>query len=77
MGALDKQVYIYSLGTECFYTDEEYEIHKKLIKLYILRSKIKNISEKKSISKKKLIKCKRILKKINTRISNHKQDLQH
>ena len=76
MGALDKQVYIYSLGTECFYTDEEYEIHKKLIKLYILRSKIKNISEKKSISKKKLIKCKRILKKINTRISNHKQDLQ-
>lgn len=39
---LDKQVYIYSIGTESFYTDQENEIHKKLSKLHINKSLIKN-----------------------------------
>ncbi len=47
---LDKQVYIYSIGTEAFYTDEETNFHNKLSKLHImknsLKEKIKNINFK-------------------------------
>jgi hypothetical protein len=39
---LDKQVYIYSVGTEAFYTDEEMKIHNKLSKLHINKSLIKD-----------------------------------
>jgi hypothetical protein len=38
---LDKQVYIYSVGTEAFYNDNENIIHKKLSKLHINKSLIK------------------------------------
>lgn len=41
MKGLDKQVYIYSLGTECFYTDCEYEIHKQLLRCHLLKKKSK------------------------------------
>jgi hypothetical protein len=40
---LDKQVYIYSIDTSSYYTDEENKIHMKLVKLYIIK---KSISEK-------------------------------
>jgi hypothetical protein len=39
---LDKQVYIYSVGTEAFYDDEEIKVHNKLSKLHINKSLIKN-----------------------------------
>lgn len=39
---LEKQVYIYSIGTEAFYTDKEMVIHNKLSKLRILKLKINN-----------------------------------
>jgi len=38
--ALEKQVYIYSLGTECFYTDEENDIHKQLLEYYLSKKEI-------------------------------------
>lgn len=41
MKGLDKQVYIYSLGTECFYTDEEYIIHNKLLRCHMMKKKMK------------------------------------
>lgn len=40
---LDKQVYIYSLETSSFYTDEENTIHSKMLKLYRIK---KSIGEK-------------------------------
>jgi hypothetical protein len=46
---LDKQVYIYSVGTESFYTDEEVKIHNKMKKLHInknlMKEKIKKIEK--------------------------------
>lgn len=51
---LDKQVYIYSVDTSAFYTDEENKIHMKLLKLYRIKktltdkiSKIENDQERK------------------------------
>ena len=38
---LDKQVYIYSLDTSSFYTDEENQIHLQLLKAFRVKNKIK------------------------------------
>lgn len=76
VSALEKQVYIYSIGTESFYTDKEHEIHKKLVRFYILRGKIdKAIKKKKdnrNTRKERLIKTK---KNINKIIHNYKKEL--
>jgi hypothetical protein len=40
---LDKQVYIYSVDTSAFYTDEENKIHAKMLKLYRIK---KNLTDK-------------------------------
>ena len=40
--SLSKQIYLYSIDTSHFYTDEEDIIHKKLLKLYELRKILKN-----------------------------------
>lgn len=65
VSALEKQVYIYSIGTESFYTDKEHEIHKKLVRLYILRGKldkaIKKKKDNRNTRKERLIKTKKIL----------------
>ena len=37
---LEKQVYIYSLGTECFYTDQEYRIHKQLLECHLSKKEV-------------------------------------
>lgn len=44
--ALNKQIHLYSLDTSCFYTDKEMAIHKKLVKLYSIRKKIKEKQKK-------------------------------
>ena len=41
--ALNKFYYVYGLDTSCFYTDEENEIDKKLIKARIMRGNLKRI----------------------------------
>lgn len=48
---LDKQVHIYSVDTSFFYNDEEYKIHKRLNKLYLLRQYLKNKDNKEHIKK--------------------------
>ena len=40
--ALNKQVFLYSVDTSAFYTEEENEIHQDLLKLYQLRKNIKD-----------------------------------
>ena len=40
--ALNKQCYLYSVGTDAFYEPEEILIHKKMLKLYKLRNILKN-----------------------------------
>ena len=47
MLGLEKQIHVYSLDTACFYNQNELAIHNKLLRLYHLRSNIKN--NKKSI----------------------------
>lgn len=37
---LEKQVYVYSIGTEAFYTDEEMKLHNKISKLHFLKNSI-------------------------------------
>ena len=49
--SLEKQIYLYSIDTSHFYTDEEDTVHKKLLKLYELRKILKN---EKIISKTKI-----------------------
>lgn len=71
---LDKQVYIYSVDTSAFYTDEENKIHSKLLKLYrvkkSLKEKLKKIDE--SERKNKLTIAK---KQATERINRHKAEL--
>ena len=75
MNALEKQVYIYSLGTESFYTDEEYNIHKKILKNHLIKNKMKELSSKNEISDEKLEKIKRINKKVTQRLKILKETL--
>jgi len=74
--ALEKQVYIYSIGTECFYTDKENEIYNKMVRLYILRSKIvkiiKNKKDTRTKRKERLVKTRKYINKI---IHNYKEEL--
>lgn len=42
---LDKQVYIYSVGTEAFYTDKENELHKKILKWHLKKNTVKKLME--------------------------------
>ena len=76
VSALEKQVYIYSIGTESFYTNSENEIHKKLVRLYILRGKldkaIKNKKEIRVTRKERLVKTKKSINKI---VHNYKKEL--
>ena len=41
MLGLEKQIHVYSLDTACFYNQSEMQIHRKLLRLYGLRNKIR------------------------------------
>ena len=43
MLGLEKQIHVYSLDTASFYNQNELTIHNKLLRLYHLRNKIKEI----------------------------------
>lgn len=43
--ALNKQVYVYAVGTDAFYNEYERRCHDRMIKLYTLRKKYKNCEE--------------------------------
>lgn len=70
--ALNKQIHLYSLDTSCFYTDKEMAIHKKLVKLYSIRKKIKEKQNKLNKSKdKKRDVCKVAAQKEDKRIESY------
>lgn len=78
---LDKQVYIYSLSTEAFYTDEEMSIHIKLTKFRHLKSCIVN-KLKKMKNNEKVEECRRNKletgkKKCTDAINKYKIKLKH
>lgn len=66
MLGLEKQIHIYSLDTACFYTDREYDIHKKLVRLYSIKNKIKKklLDNNKIIYQYQITKVDRYIKKI-------------
>lgn len=72
MNALEKQVYIYSLGTESFYTDKEHSIHNRILKNHLIKNKMKELLKKNDISDEKLEQIKRISKKTTKRINSLK-----
>ena len=56
--ALNKLYYVYGLDTACFYTDEENEIEKRLLKARHLKNKLKtkyDTAEKVKIGQKNYI----------------------
>lgn len=50
---LNKQIFLHSVGTDAFYNAEEKDIHKKLLRCYILRNKINNFEHKNEWKKRK------------------------
>ena len=46
MLGLEKQIHVYSLDTACFYNQSEMEVHRKLLRLYGLKNKIKSKKNK-------------------------------
>jgi hypothetical protein len=69
---LDKQVYIYSVDTSAFYTDEENKIHMKLLKAYRIKNIIVTKLKKSDNQDKNLIQKKR---KVSGIISHYKHKL--
>lgn len=61
--ALDKFIYIHSIGTDALYTDDEKYRHDRLIKLYKLRNSIKESGTDKEIRDWRLKSINRVLKK--------------
>lgn len=51
--ALSKQIHLFMLDTACFYTDEEYKIHKKMLKLYIKVHHIEKALNKRNLEESK------------------------
>lgn len=40
--SLNKQIYLYSIATDAFYDEEEQAIHKRMLKLYSIRKRLKD-----------------------------------
>lgn len=76
--ALNKLYYVYGLDTACFYTDEENEIDKKIIKRRVVKSHIerqlkKGVSKnKKPFSENQIAKYNRWHKKYTSEITGYK-----
>ena len=64
---LDKQIYIYSLDTSAFYTDEEYEIFKKFMELSRRKGELKKSRNESEETKKEY---KELIKEISTYKAN-------
>jgi arsenate reductase-like glutaredoxin family protein len=81
--ALNKQIHIYSVDTSAFYYENEKQIHKKLNKVYILKSKIKKrrvkiykqYKKNESENKDNKIYIDNLYKRVNKLLSNIKEKL--
>jgi hypothetical protein len=82
---LEKQVYIFSLDTSSFYTDEENKIHTKLLKLYKIRKSLEHkikkldsviyterISQLNSAKQKAKIRIKKLNTDLTLKLNRHK-----
>lgn len=70
--SLNRQVYLYSIATDSFYDKKESRIHRKLLRLYKLRKKIKKTKDKEKYKK-----INSIIKKYKTQLTdelNSKRD---
>jgi ribosomal protein L37E len=63
MTKLNRQIYIYSVDTSCFYNEKEKRIHKKLLKQYKYRNKLKTMKNDYQKYKKKVNSAIDLLKK--------------
>lgn len=85
MKGLEKQVYIFSLDTSSFYTDEENKIHTKLLKLYKIRKSLEHkikkldsviyterISQLNSAKQKAKIRIKKLNTDLTLKLNRHK-----
>ena len=72
--SLTRQIHIYSVGTDAFYEEEEQRIHKRLLRLYKLRSPYEEVKKKrkkkKEIPKWRKASINRLLKKEKTKLSS-------
>ncbi|WP_257984986.1 hypothetical protein [Bacillus sp. T33-2] len=75
MKGLEKQVYIYSLDTSAFYTEEENKIHIKLLKLYKVRNSLKDKLKKLGDDQLRKAKLVGAVKKSTERINKLKSEL--
>ena len=79
--ALNKLYYVYGLDTACFYTDEESEIDKKIIKRRVVKSHIERqlkkgaSKNKKPFSEKQIVKYNKWHKKYTSEITDYKTQL--
>lgn len=72
---LDKQVYIYSVDTSAFYTDEENKIHTKLLKLYLIKKTLTDKIKKINNDQERVIKLTKARKQAIERINKLKLEL--
>ena len=70
--ALDKQIHLYSLATDTFYTNEEQEISNVLSRLYSIRTNIRRKKDNKKITEDLF---KHQLKRLNKIIKHYKKEL--
>lgn len=72
--SLTRQIHIYSVGTDAFYEESEKQIHKRLLKLYKLRSPYEEVKKKrkkkKEIPKWRKASINRVLKKEKEKLSS-------
>lgn len=71
---LNKQVHLYSIDTSSFYDEDEMYIHRRMLKLYSLRNKLKE-EKHKTIKKNKRFKNSWKLESINRLLKKHKKQL--
>ena len=71
---LKDQVHIYSFDTSCFYTNQEYKIHQKLIQLYSLRAALDSVSKQFQI--KRLNRLIKYYKELITQEFRHTRQIQ-
>ena len=75
--ALNKQIHIYSVDTDNFYTSEERKIHRNILRYskhkHTLKLKLENLNE--DICDDKIDKYKKVLSHVNGKIKKHKNTL--
>lgn len=67
---LTKQIHLYALDTACFYNDLEMQLHKRLSRCYLIRSKLKKNKNKNKNYKFQLCRINRIISHFKNNLYN-------